>query len=468
MSLINKYNEFILERKLELLFESRIHISDDLSNMLGSKDMFNNVISRIITSASAHIDTDTKVNFIDVSDTNDRLSFINDDKGMDIYNDDGDVYKSTSRNEVKVGKIIRKLLSSLEKSDISKSSKDVIKSLTDKDIEDFVNLYKSTHDIQKGKMDRFELVEGDDVKKYYLEMNYLSEGGILGSSCMRYNSCQEYIEFYTKNNVKLLILFADDNEKMIIGRAIIWEDIEISGIGNGTFMDRIYTTNDSDTSLFKKYAKDNKWWYKSTQDSSEGTDLYGPVDDYESDEYYDLKFDVKKLSKHYSNKYPYMDTLKFYYYRDGYISNNEDSSSNLIELVSVDGRYECDCDGRGERDCYDCDGRGEIECRDCDGYGKNDCGECNDGSLTCGECDGESYITCPECDGDSDDCDHCGGEKVVSCEKCSDGEVRCDDCDGEGRIECSECESNGEVRCEECSSNGSIECCDCEDYQSCI
>ena len=41
---INKYKEFILEKKLDLLLESRIYISPDLSDFLLSSDMYNNII----------------------------------------------------------------------------------------------------------------------------------------------------------------------------------------------------------------------------------------------------------------------------------------------------------------------------------------------------------------------------------------------------------------------------------------
>jgi hypothetical protein len=466
MALINKYNDFILERKLELFFESRIYISDDLSSMLKSKEMSNNHISRMISSYanSYNTDTDTKVNFIDITDSNDRLSFINDGKGMELYNNDEDAYKSTSRNEVKIGKIIRKLLSSLGKSDITKSHKDIINLLSDKDIEEFVNLYKSTYDIEKGKMGRLELVEGEDVKKYYLHNNYESEDGILGNSCMRYERCQDYIEFYVMNDVKLLILFADDNKEKINARAIIWENVSMDGGDyKNTFMDRIYTTNDSDNKLFKKYAEENKWWYKSTQDSDESTTLYGPDDDYEDDEHYDIVVKVKK-GKH---KYPYMDTLKYYHYEDGYLSNN--ASGDYIELISVDGRYDCDnCDGRGESECYECDGRGETECRDCDGYGVRDCNSCDgDERESCPKCDGSAVGTCPECDGDNDECEHCGGDNEVSCDRCDgDGDIECRECDGSGKEDCESCDGDGDIRCEYCDAEGTQNCSDCEDYHN--
>src|SRR5690606_25207707 len=77
------------------------------------------------------------------------------------------VYLS-GRSEIKIGKFINKLFN---------------KEFSDKEIEDFVNLFKSE---MKKKTEVFEIVEGDDIEYWYNCDNYLNKKGNLGNSCMRY------------------------------------------------------------------------------------------------------------------------------------------------------------------------------------------------------------------------------------------------------------------------------------------
>lgn len=98
----------------------------------------------------------------------------------------------------------------------------------------------------------FEVVSGDDILKYYKEETYFKSTGELGTSCMRYDSYQAAIEFYSRNkNVKLIILKIKEVDK-IIGRALVWTTTDGEKV-----MDRIYTSDTKVISLFHKYAEDN-------------------------------------------------------------------------------------------------------------------------------------------------------------------------------------------------------------------
>jgi hypothetical protein len=78
--------------------------------------------------------------------------------------------------------------------------KDVLdEPVKDSEIEAFVNYYKSTYDgVYKGA-EAFELVKGEDIRKWYLVDRYEEENGQLGNSCMRYKRCQPYLDIYVQN-----------------------------------------------------------------------------------------------------------------------------------------------------------------------------------------------------------------------------------------------------------------------------
>lgn len=188
-----------------------------------------------------------------------------------------------------------------------------------KEIEIFTNLFV--------KQDfKFELVSGEEIIKYYLHYNYTNLKGTLGSSCMRYESCQEYFKIYSTNeNVSMLVAITSDGT--ICGRAIVWHDVYFEELEKYLFfMDRIYTNNSSHEFLFIQHAKKNNWVYKTLQN-------------YESQElftYNDENFRegiAIPLTNVTFNEYPYMDTLDKLLLNQNLISNCGDG----ILLNSTDG-----------------------------------------------------------------------------------------------------------------------------------
>ena len=176
-----------------------------------------------------------------------------------------------------------------------------ISNFNDKQVEIFVNTFKG---FLKAKSDtsRFEIIEGENIRKYYLESNYCYNKGQLGNSCMRFEKCQKWLDIYTKNPdiCKLLILKGFDTEN-IIGRALIWT------LNDGRkYLDRVYTNLDSDMDFFEEYAK--KLGY------------------FTSYELINNNHDFIELTINPSNRefdfYPYMDTFPYYYPYKG-IFNSE-------------------------------------------------------------------------------------------------------------------------------------------------
>ena len=169
---------------------------------------------------------------------------------------------SSNRNSIRIGRLTRSLLSSAGTE------------FTEKDIEEFTNKFKAAYDFNKDATNKFDVVSGEDIAKWYRHEKYTKGGGTLNNSCMA-NVKSDFFEIYVKNpQVKLVILY-DDAGKIedgkytsdkIKGRAILWNDAKCVGVEDSiNFMDRIYTSNDSDTDLFKTFAESKNLWYKKSQ-----------------------------------------------------------------------------------------------------------------------------------------------------------------------------------------------------------
>ncbi len=156
-------------------------------------------------------------------------------------------YSAKGRQEMSVGKIVNKLFPNVFKPS---------------DVEQFVNDFKA----EIGKFfSSFRLVEGDDIRKYYLVDNYESQQGDINQSCMRYKNAQPFLDIYVKNpdKCKLLILMSDKDPNKIKGRALVWFGVRKPTGRN--YMDRIYTIHDADKNLYINYAIENGWLYKTRQ-----------------------------------------------------------------------------------------------------------------------------------------------------------------------------------------------------------
>ena len=359
-------------------------------------------------------------------------------------------------SEVSVGRFVRALL-----------TKSGVK-FKDDEIEDFVYKYRAGIEKLKNVLtERFKVVDGNDIKKYYHRDQYESDSGSLGSSCMRYDRCQSYLGIYTSNSqCKLLILMSETEPGKICGRAILWEmePYEIST----KVMERIYSIRTADEQLFKEWAIANKYWFKSKQDFNEYTEFEFHKED-GSVEKRKGEFSVQLDKKGDYSNYPYMDSFKYYDPHTGklYNSSNFDYEYELTDTeggngscseCGGNGRVECgSCDGDGTRECYECDGNGSVSCDDCDGNGTRECDNCDgSGDLECSSCDGEGEVDCDDCDGEGE----IDGE---SCENCSgSGKKECSDCDGDGKKECYKCDGDGEIKCRNCDGDGSVECGDCD------
>jgi len=263
--------------------------------------------------------------FIDITDKNDKISFLQCNRVDKFYDSDKDnndylnkdqwmllqrnkLYKGersdvwkNQRIEIGIGKFVNKVV-----------SLDSETNLTPKIVEDFVNSYKSAFDSKDDKLeDFFEVVSGEDIRKWYLDDNYESISGQLGNSCMRYKKCQSFLDIYVHNpeSVSLLILKSSSIKDKIVGRCLIWNTID------GLKYDRIYTIKDSDIITFENYFEGEE-----IKDVSSG----------------DNWVELKKVDFDY---YPYMDNMMFLDIDSKTLTNDDTTfpDDNIWRLRETDG-----------------------------------------------------------------------------------------------------------------------------------
>ena len=255
--------------------------------------------------------TDDTISFLEV-DSEDSISFVSETKIMNEYNKnfkdkmsfesfyfgpDSDILWSKYRTKIKIGRYINRLLVDRKNKDdlelkIQKYKDDnglydrEFKHL-DRYVEIFVNNYKALYRraFNKELYTNIEFVDGEDIRYWYLEKNYLLyEVGSLGKSCMRHDHCQQFLDIYVDNpNIcKLMIYKVDDRISM---RALLWT------LSDGSmYLDRVYSNSEADAIILMNYAKEKGWRYFDTSVAT--PDIY------------------IKTPLIYA-EYPYMDTFKY-------------------------------------------------------------------------------------------------------------------------------------------------------------
>jgi len=441
--MLNKYSEFILEKKIfSLILENDLRATADFIDKLFHIKNRNKIAGILYKSFSDEefIPSDLPQNWIDVTDKDDIITFISDvkaDKWVEENGNEEDTpFNMKGRTDVKIGRFVRafftnpKITSEIPSYDGTK--------FTDKDYEDFTNLYKASN---TKSSNRFEIVSGDDIVTYYFVDNYTygDNKGQLGSSCMRYEHCQDYFGIYVENSSCRLLVYLDESDK-VLGRALVWK-LSKSPSPSEYFMDRIYTAFDSDIIKFQNYADSNGWMrkYKNSSD-----DVEGVLFSYKG-EVIVGKIEIS-LNKAKFSEYPFMDTIS-------YVNAKSKIASNV--------------NGKGVMVCSGTDGSG-FECTTCGGSGKytGGCNDCNDGESYCPTCDGDGKERCTDCRGSGfkistiKECDSCKGRGSIMR---SVRRVKCKECDGNGSIgdKCPSCES-GYKSCTNCKGTGTIKCKVCD------
>lgn len=338
--MIKKYNSFLLENfksNLLLLLESSIDGSSNFIMKLQTLSKEKGKVGEIAQTIYDIIDNgdwfgDVKQNYFDLTDANDKLSFIMNDKVPQDWDSEEDAtlpYTMKGRNDVKIGKIIKYLV------DLIKDESGDLDDVKDKDIESFVNAFKAS------KIDTsmdFKLVKGSDIAKYYNEKKYFSGSGSLGGSCMA-GEKKKIFDIYTENESKVQLLIYVDKDDRIHGRAIVWK-LKDSPCEAKYFMDRVYVNRDFDELKFKKFAEEKGFLYKKRMNSHidsnvrfvyKGKDVFGEV--------------TVKLDGDFGH-YPFVDTMCFLDDKKKQLSNLPSEGDYMLHSVSGECELCDNCKGK--------------------------------------------------------------------------------------------------------------------------
>ena len=351
--MISRYNNFMVDLLLErIINETYIYFSPDLEKVITridsdiAKDLLSvskTDIKPDITFVNLEPDKDEYLSFTTARNAGNNLtkiwsytkpeewfsSVLNDTELKDIWkahqsNKDGDVY-SKSRNSLRIGRFINKIFPG---------------KYNDQQIEEFVNSFKAS--IEGG--DKLEIVEGDEIAKWYNYKNYLEVRGHLGNSCMK-EKPDAVFNIYTKNPEVCRMLILKDGDK-ITGRALIWKLASIKRMrkeveGVEYFLDRQYTIEESDVVKFRNYAKEQGWAYKAYNNHHSLETIVFNDEEFNVDMTVQLK-EVSKGNYNYE-RYPYVDTFRRYDPQTGILYNDEESDESYegnYLLQSTSGGYE--------------------------------------------------------------------------------------------------------------------------------
>lgn len=297
----------------------------DNDNTIIMSDNFKEILSRIKNEISRYIldldGSDGQITYIDSTGNKESVSFLLTRNVNNVIKKGNDPWKASARQDLKIGRFANKITNS---------------KFPKKEIESFVNQYKASY-MYDDFFNRFDVVEGKDVTKYYHCSNQKS-GGNLSKSCMGISETRPYIRSFFESNpqtMKMLILRDKEEPEYIIGRANLWFLTEPK---DRIFMDRIYTNEDYLTNIFIQYAIDNNFIYKSRQ-------IYGgsvlPVIDNGVRKKLIMKAFMKPIDYEY---YPYVDTLQFYNKKTGEITNDVNmwditDNDEWIGLLHAGGNY---------------------------------------------------------------------------------------------------------------------------------
>ena len=286
--------------------------------VVNSNKAYDNIIDFYLMNSSNKTDEEKKQKIVNYL----RGSFAMQDPSKYDY-----TYMTKNRSVIKIGSFVKKIFG-----DEFKDGGD-----PGNDVESFVNsviAYRKSN-FDKVNKKEFKLVKGHDIVTYYNEDRYDGDKGPLHGSCMRYDECTEYIEFYAINpSSSLLILTSGENSDNIVGRAMVWD---LSMPSGRTFMDRIYTVYDDDVELFKLHAIEQGWLYKKRQNMDVGEAIVDPITNITNNIILVTNKDIKT-----NEYYPYMDTLAIFNVEKHYLSNNSDfverdTDEDYYTLKGTDG-----------------------------------------------------------------------------------------------------------------------------------
>jgi hypothetical protein len=343
MNRIKKFRHFeSFVDDLDFINESNVFYLPSFTSKL--KDVFRNttdqeiknLIKTVLDSEGKNLDSDTT--FIGLADDTDMCSFSKEREIKSKYPDESeylfnekptgdlrhtfhpmtlDKIERTQTQRLKIGKLIKK----------------IVPTVSDKDLENLVNLlktYKTGYEIK--------VVEGDEIARYYSKDNCLNSG-TLGNSCMagKGGDIKHIFDIYTKNpqSVKLVVML--DKSGTCVARALLWKIDELFPsygtdnlfkgvkVNDFHFMDRVYFAHDWMERYMFNWAQKQNIPFK-----------YGSKMSYK-DGYVAIPSVIIKLKPIAYRNFPYIDTFSYYNVKNATLSNHKQDGD--FEAGSVQGSF---------------------------------------------------------------------------------------------------------------------------------
>ena len=241
------------------------------------------------------------ISYVSTSDKNNMITCLSINNYKKLENK-SEVWTTPLRQNMTIGRFLNKVIS---------NEKRIV-------IEDYVNDYKFSFNLDKSDIGTFKKIGGEEMRKWYLEKNYAYGGGSLNQSCMRHDKSQKRLAIYTQNPEKLRMLIILNKEDKLIGRALLWK---LDFPQNAFYMDRIYTVEDYINKFFIDYAKRMNFLTKEYVDKNKLT----------------LRVHLKKDFGP-ATVNPFMDTFKFFVKKGNYLTNkfNNFKAGEYYEYVDHD------------------------------------------------------------------------------------------------------------------------------------
>jgi hypothetical protein len=228
-------------------------------------------------------------------------------------------WNSKSRLELRLSRLVNKIIEGDR--------------FSTRDKENFVNEMRAAIESSKSE---FRIVEGEEIRQFYLEEKHSTQTGSLKASCMRYNRCSEYLDIYVNNPevCKMVILVNGDGK--IDGRALLWK-LHSSNPQIDRFMDRIYSIDPSRIEpMFNAWARQNGYSHKQENNFRNLRGVVLPDGSV-------VKADMTVKCEGTYKKFPYVDTFRIYDPKTGILENSDDEkdpgNAGKYLLASTDGTY---------------------------------------------------------------------------------------------------------------------------------
>lgn len=276
------------------------------------RDILNKIhddISMFLLSLEENNDYTYQFSFLDITEDEGTISFLQTNKFNELPQERGNgdlAWSCKARNEIRIGRLINKIAPFYKQAQIEK----------------WVNSFKAEFK-NALKNIKFQVIQGQDIVKYYNGKRYSRGNGSLNKSCMRHDQCAEWMDLYLNNADKIKMLILLEGKDVIGGRALLWK---LDDPVDTWLLDRIYVKEDSDAILFKKFAERNGWLYKSAQ-TFDATKVNRKGEDIDLD----MKVHVTGNYKF----FPYIDTLLYFNKKDNYLTNIEKEYETVPDVVKL-------------------------------------------------------------------------------------------------------------------------------------